>query len=102
SDVIIDVDVEQITERNENAYGVMCRVRGTVGQERAVDPELAAIMEETSEPPDELPTSEATDAPDEEATEASEEDEETEATPEASDEESTPAPTAEPSYGEGD
>lgn len=45
--VVIDVDTSQITERNENAFGVMCRVRGSVGQPRAVDPELAAIMDTT-------------------------------------------------------
>lgn len=47
SDVIIDVDVEQITERNENAYGVMCRVRGSVGQPRTLQPEMAAILTDT-------------------------------------------------------
>ena len=47
SDAIIDVDVEQTTERNENAFGVMCRVRGSVGQARTPDPDLAAIMEAT-------------------------------------------------------
>ncbi|MDL1900131.1 hypothetical protein FBR02_05110, partial [Anaerolineae bacterium CFX9] len=46
--VVIDVDVKQLSERPENAYGVMCRVRGTVGQSRAVDPELAAVMAETT------------------------------------------------------
>ena len=89
SDVVLEVDIEQISERNENAYGVMCRVRGSVGQDREVDPELAAIMEETSEPSDELatPEADATDVPDEEATEVSE-DEETDAT-DVPDEEAT-------------
>jgi hypothetical protein len=70
SDVVIEVDVAQITERNENAYGVMCRVRGSVGQPHDVDPTLAAIMEETSEAPE--PTSEAdiTETPNEEEAEA--------------------------------
>lgn len=49
SDVVIDVDVEQIDERIENAYGVMCRVRGTVGQPSPVDAELAAIMAEATD-----------------------------------------------------
>lgn len=31
-DVVIDVDAMQVSERPENAYGVMCRVRGRVGQ----------------------------------------------------------------------
>lgn len=56
-DVVIDVDVRQLSERNENAYGVMCRVRGNVGQPQPVDPELAAIME------DEPLAAESTDAP---------------------------------------
>jgi hypothetical protein len=47
-DVIIEVETEQITERNENAYGVMCRVRGTVGQPRTVEPEMLAIMAEAT------------------------------------------------------
>lgn len=42
-DVVIDVVVEQISEANENAYGIACRMRGNVGQEIAVDPTLAAI-----------------------------------------------------------
>jgi len=42
-DVVIDVEIEQVSERNENAYGVACRLRGHVGQETAVDPDLAAI-----------------------------------------------------------
>jgi hypothetical protein len=76
SDVVIDVDVEQITERNENAYGVMCRVRGTVGQPQAADPELAAIMEVATDEATETPEDEA------EATDTSEAD----ATDEADDE----------------
>lgn len=31
-DVVIDVDAVQRSQRNENAFGVMCRVRGHVGQ----------------------------------------------------------------------
>jgi hypothetical protein len=90
----------------------MCRVRGSVGQPREVDPELAAIMEETSEPPDELATSEpeatdaaedeeATEVPEEEATDTAEDETDEEATevPEA---EATEAPTDVPSVGEGD
>lgn len=48
ADTVIDVDVEQISERNENAFGVMCRTRGTVGQPVAVDPTLAAIMSDAT------------------------------------------------------
>ncbi len=32
-DVVIDVDATQLSQRNENAFGVMCRVRGHVGQQ---------------------------------------------------------------------
>lgn len=48
TDTVIDVDVVQVTERNENAYGVMCRTRGTVGQPVPVDPTLAAIMNDST------------------------------------------------------
>lgn len=48
SDVVIEADVEQTSERTENAYGVMCRVRGTVGQPAAIDPELASIAAEAT------------------------------------------------------
>ncbi len=59
-DVIIDVDTEQLDERNENAYGVMCRVLGSVGQPEAVDPTLAAMMHDSTEEPSAASTSEAT------------------------------------------
>jgi hypothetical protein len=77
---VIEVDVAQMTERNENAYGVMCRVRGSVGQARTPDPTLAAIFEATPEP-----TPDAETTPEAEATaEATPEAEATaEATPEA-------------------
>lgn len=83
-DAVIDVDVAQTTERNETAYGVMCRVRGTVGQAVEADPELAAIMESTPEM--------------DSITEPTETEEAVEATDEAVDTEAT----SEPSYGEGD
>lgn len=48
--VVIDVDTTQLSQRNENAYGVMCRVSGSIG-DQSVDPTLAAVMaESTSEP----------------------------------------------------
>lgn len=124
SDVVIEVDVEQITERNENAYGVMCRVRGSVGQPREVDPTLAAIMEETSEPIGATAEADTTEAAEEEETEATEaageeiveatqtSDEETEATDapgeedaeatESPDTETTEVPTDVPSFADGD
>jgi hypothetical protein len=98
TDTVIDVDVEQISERNENAYGVMCRVRGSVGQPREADPELAAIMEATS----------VADATDEAAGSAegnpteTPESGEAEATPTAESTDEAVQPTTEPSVGEGD
>jgi hypothetical protein len=105
--VVIDVDVKQLSERPENAYGVMCRVRGTVGQSRAVDPELAAVMAETTPEPEstQSPDTEVTAEPEAEAAAAAE------ATAEATAEstaapEATPAiealPTSAPASGEGD
>jgi hypothetical protein len=47
-DVIIDVDVEQTSERPETYLGVMCRVRGNLGQPRTPEPELAAIMADST------------------------------------------------------
>lgn len=105
--VVIDVDVKQLSERPENAYGVMCRVRGTVGQSRAVDPELAAVMAETTPEPEstQFPDTEVTAEPEAEAAAAAE------ATAEATAEstaapEATPAiealPTSAPASGEGD
>ncbi len=52
TDVIVEADVQQLTEPNENAFGVMCRVRGTVGQPAVADPTLSAILAD--------PTAEAT------------------------------------------
>jgi hypothetical protein len=50
-DVIIDVDTFQESEANGNAYGVMCRVQGTIGQAQEVDPTLAAIMQDSTAEP---------------------------------------------------
>lgn len=47
-DVIIDVDTNQLSQRNENTYGVMCRAAGAVGQPESVDPTLAALVEEAT------------------------------------------------------
>lgn len=81
TDTIIDVVTAQQSEPVENAYGVMCRVGGEVGQHITVDPTLAAIMvDSTTEPTSEAApdatleaTAEATEAatsPTEEATAA--------------------------------
>jgi len=93
-DVMIDVDVQQATDTSGNAYGVMCRVRGTVGQPQTPDPELVSMREgdatETPEP--EETTAENTVTPEATATE--------EASPE--DDAATPAPTAAPTLTDGD
>ena len=49
SDVVVDVEAEQLTESPNTTYGVMCRVRGVVGQPVQADPELAAIASEASD-----------------------------------------------------
>lgn len=114
--VIIDVDVEQLSERNENAYGVMCRVRGSVisPEERAaIDPQVALLTTQVAatdlegggssavsllEPTEEA-TSEATEAAlseaAEEATSEATETAASEATEEATSE-ATEAPVSEP------
>lgn len=55
-DVAIDVELLQLTERNENAYGVMCRVAGSVG--RAPEP----LDEDAALDTDEAESDEAEDA----------------------------------------
>ncbi len=97
-DVVIDADVQQTSERNENAFGIGCRMAGAVGQMVELDPTLAAIasgestpeatVEATSEATEEATeesTAEATEAVMEEATEAATEVAE-EATAEATEE----------------
>ena len=60
-DVMIDVDTQQATEATGNAFGVMCRVRGTVGQPQTPDPELVSMMQgdETITPEPEAAETEA-------------------------------------------
>ena len=48
-DVVIDVDASQLSERNENAFGVMCRVRGHVGQRVAPAPTATGQVVATAE-----------------------------------------------------
>lgn len=127
-DVIIEVDVNLISERPEVAYGVMCRVRGTLGQPRSVDPELAALIagldEQAADDDTALeandPTAEAAqegiaaDAPAAETADAAalavaepetdptaEADADAAVTPEAT-ADASPTPTDEPSFYEGD
>jgi hypothetical protein len=84
ADVVIDVDVEQLSTRNENAYGIMCRARGRVGlpvdvSDLAAEPgdatpeaTITAVDEATPEATTEATeTADATDLPAAEATEAS-------------------------------
>jgi len=91
ADAIIDVDADHQSEREENTYGVMCRVRGEVGQPVTIDPALAAIMSDSTPEATAESTAEATAEVAPEAT--------AEATPEA-----TAEATAEPAerFGEGD
>lgn len=126
-DVIIEVDANLISERPEVAYGVMCRVRGTLGQPRSVDPELATLIEgpdESAADDDTIPeaadltaepaqegdaAASATAEPADAASATAEPDADSTAeatvgaalTPEAP-MDATPAPTDEPSFYEGD
>ncbi|MCC6614331.1 MAG: hypothetical protein IT320_12695 [Anaerolineae bacterium] len=88
-DVMIDVDVQQETETDGNAFGIMCRVRGTVGQPQTPDPELVSMMEGDQTA---TPEAEATEA--EAEAEATVEDAETPAATATATEEATPAPEA--------
>lgn len=47
TDVIIDVDAEQTSEAPQTIYGVMCRVRGSVGLAQTPDADLLAILTDT-------------------------------------------------------
>ena len=91
ADVIVDVDADHQSEREENTYGVMCRVRGEVGQPVAVDPALAAILSDAT--PEASAEPEATAGAIPEAT--------AEATTEATAESTPPADSPE-RFGEGD
>jgi hypothetical protein len=105
-DVIVQVETTQTTDRNENAYGVMCRVRGAVGQALAEATEEAAD-EATAEPE---ATETATEEADVESTEtataaATEQADGGEATTEATaavSEDATPEATTVAAFGGGD
>jgi len=47
-DVVVDVEAKQATQDQNTVYGVMCRVRGTVGQTVQGDPTLQALAGENS------------------------------------------------------
>ncbi len=66
TDVIIDVDAEQTSEAPETVYGVMCRVRGSVGLASTPDAELLAILTDT--PAEATAEGDLTDEPTQEAT----------------------------------
>ncbi len=95
SDVVIDVNAEQVSERPENAFGIGCRMAGTTGQAITLDPEMAAIANgesliEATQEATEAATSEATS----EATESATAEATSEAT-EAANNEATSEPTDE-------
>jgi hypothetical protein len=48
-DVVIDVEAEQVSEANENAYGIACRMSGQVGQIGALDENLFAVTDANAE-----------------------------------------------------
>jgi hypothetical protein len=102
-DTVVEVDTSQQGDTNQNAYGVMCRVQGTVGQKQPVDPALAAILQDSTPEATAVLTAESTLTGTAEAT--------AEATPQATAEATaetqplltaTPSPTAAPvSSGDG-
>ncbi|MEO8608603.1 MAG: hypothetical protein ABI690_12005 [Chloroflexota bacterium] len=67
-DVVVDVEAKQATESQNTVYGVMCRVRGTVGQTVQVDPTLQALVAENTASTPLIASSEATEAATAEAT----------------------------------
>jgi hypothetical protein len=75
---VIDVDTEQQSEPIENAYGVMCRASGEVGQNTGVDPTLAALMQDSTPEAGSDVTAEATSEATDEAESAATEDAATE------------------------
>ncbi len=110
TDTIIDVVTEQRSEPLENAYGVMCRVDGEIGQRSLVDPTLSAIMadatpEATAEATERsaAATLEATNEATAEATEAAAAATEAATEPAAPTALLTPTPfPTEPAYSQGD
>src|SRR5688572_23221095 len=68
-DVVIDVEARQATESQSTVYGVMCRVRGSVGQTGDVDPALAELAVENETPVDLVASADATEQATAEATE---------------------------------
>lgn len=48
-DTVIDVDAFQRTQRGDNAFGIMCRVRGTVGNKVAVESDVSQLATQVKE-----------------------------------------------------
>jgi hypothetical protein len=69
-DVVIDVEARQTTESQSTVYGVMCRVRGSVGQTGDVDPALAELAVENEADVDLVASADATEQATAEATES--------------------------------
>lgn len=97
-DVVIDVEARQATESQNTIYGVMCRVRGLVGQSVESDPALAELAAENQADAPLVAsadaTAEATEAATTEATELATSEATAEAT-ESATAEATEAATAE-------
>jgi hypothetical protein len=85
-DVVIDVETRQFTESENTVYGVMCRVRGAVGQSVGNDPALEALAAEVGGIPSLNASADVTEEPTAEVTEAATADSTEEATLEATDE----------------
>jgi hypothetical protein len=96
TDTVIEVDIVQQSEPVENAYGVMCRVSGEVGQRSQVDPTLAAVMQDSTDEPTAEVTLEATSETTAEATAELTDEPAAEATSEATEAASAPLLTATP------
>lgn len=56
TNTVIDVDTEQTTERNENAYGIGCRMSGTMGQAVELDSSLLALASQSTDEPEAVAT----------------------------------------------
>jgi hypothetical protein len=67
-DVVVDVDAKQATQSENTAYGVVCRMRGLVGQTVEADPALEAMAVENQTSTSLIASADAT----AEATEAAE------------------------------
>jgi hypothetical protein len=90
-DVVVDVEAQQFTQSENTIYGVMCRVRGMVGQTVANDPELEALAAQVGDTSSLFASADATDEATAEVTEAA---------PEVATEEATAEATSEAEIGD--